>query len=491
MNRVAAWLQAAWKAMSLHFPGPRWGWQSVALGGPAYAYQALTTQSRLNAVVTAVIRWICRTFPEAPLETQTIDADGDWATVPEHPLTALLQRPNGYYSGLQLWCGTLADYLTHGNAYWYKVRSAAGRVVELWWLPAAYVEPKWPVDGSPPFIRDYQYTVDGDLQVLPPADVIHFRDGFDPQNIRKGLSPLASLLREVATDDEASQFTAAMLRNLGVPGVVISPGPGISPTDFELQDIKEKFAQRFGGESRGQPLVLRGPATVSVLSFSPEQMQLRDHRRIPEERITAIYGTPAVVVGLGAGLDRSTFANFAEAREAAYESTIIPLQRIFLADLQLGLVPEFGDPRTLRLAFDYDDVRVLQADHNALMERAVRGFKGGILTRAEARVLVGQEPEDADDVFSISSTETLQARDVLPPEPVVAPPPPEPVDTGVPTDELIPAAAAWTGATKVAAAVGVFSPAQLAEAAQLWAAVAEDSGLEGLLGPVRPPNGHA
>ena len=32
MNRVATWLQAAWKAMALHFPGPRWGWQSVALG---------------------------------------------------------------------------------------------------------------------------------------------------------------------------------------------------------------------------------------------------------------------------------------------------------------------------------------------------------------------------------------------------------------------------------------------------------------------------
>ena len=108
-------------------------------------------------------------------------------------------------------------------------------------------------------------------------------------------------------------------------------------------------------------------------------MDLKALRRIPEERVTAVFGLPAIVAGLGAGLDRSTFANFKEAREAAYESNIIPTQRLLGAELKTQLLADFvGETDTWDLEFDLARVRVLQEDEDAKHTRARGDFAAGV-----------------------------------------------------------------------------------------------------------------
>ena len=230
-----------------------------------------------------------------------------------------------------------------------------------------------------------------------------------------------SLLREIYVDEEAQRFTAAILGNLGVPGVVISPENELSPEG--AQQTKEKFRETFSGSRRGDVLVTRGKTSVSVLSFSPQQMNLKELRRLPEERVTAVLGIPAIVVGLGAGLDRSTFANFEEARQAAYESNVLPTQRLLGAEIQTQLLPDFGDATQLRVDFDLGQVRVLQPDQDALWRRLDVGVKGGWVTVNEARSQVALEPLPDGDVLyvSVASTPTDPAQLLLVPEP--APPP--------------------------------------------------------------------
>src|SRR5262245_65264990 len=163
-------------------------------------------------------------------------------------------------------------------------------------------------------------------------------------------------------------------------------------TRDEANQVKADYESRFGGANRGRVLVLATPAKIDRLSFNPTELDLKNLRRLPEERVTAIFGVPAVVVGLGAGLDRSTFNNYAEAREAAYESTLIPTQRLFAAELQAQLLPALGNPETEMVGFDLSDVRVLQPDQDALWERLDRGVQGGWLTVNEARQEAGRDP---------------------------------------------------------------------------------------------------
>jgi phage portal protein BeeE len=199
---------------------------------------------------------------------------------------------------------------------------------------------------------------------------------------------------------------------MGVPGVLISPDVDTYLSDDELEAVKDKFEERFTGVNRGRPMVMTAKTSVQMLSFSPQQLDLQMLRRVPEERITAVFGLPAIIAGLGAGLDRSTFANYAEARAAAWEDLIIPMQRDLATAFQVQLLAEYGqDTRTHRVGFDTTNVRVLQEDQNALMTRLVAGVAGTILSPNEARKALGFDAsqEDGSDSLYVATKLEQQA----------------------------------------------------------------------------------
>ena len=120
----------------------------------------------------------------------------------------------------------IVDYVTAGNAYWLKIRSRTGRVVQLWWAPQSLIEPRWPTDGSR-FISHYDYRAGAMPVRISPEDIIHFRFGLDPANPRKGLSPLASVLREIFTDDEAGPLQRLAAQESGSAGRDIESQAGV------------------------------------------------------------------------------------------------------------------------------------------------------------------------------------------------------------------------------------------------------------------------
>jgi len=226
-----------------------------------------------------------------------------------------------------------------------------------------------------------------------------------------------SLFREIFTDDEAANFTASLLANFGVPGVIIAPAAmNGSPFQLEIdaESIKEEYMRGFGGDKRGEPMVLTAPTDIKVLSFSPQQMDVKSLRRVPEERVTAVLGLNAMVVGLGAGLEHSTFSNYAESREAAYENNIMPTQRLMSAELKHQLLSDYvaeGELRQWRVGFDHTQVRALQDDQTALYARANLAVAGGWATVAEARQSVGMKTDETHDVYLRTSGMTVVPKD--------------------------------------------------------------------------------
>ena len=353
-----------------------------------------------SAIIMACVNWIMRTLPEAPMFLRKRNQDGSWDDTFEHPMLSLLDSPNPYYDGLLLQMATIADYTIDGNAYWRKIRSAAGRVVQLWWIPSPLIEPFWNWSNTE-YITHYWYSPGGIREEVPPEDIVHFRYGLDPNNIRKGLSPLKSLFREVFTDDEAANMTAALLKNLGVPGIVISPKEGAPDMSSEVgKEIKEWFKETTTGDKRGEPLVMSGSTNVEQFGFNPKNMQLNELRRLPEERISGVLGVPAIVAGLGAGLARSTFANMHEAREMAYESNIIPSQRVFGAVIKRQLLSEFEDEIvSWQVAYDLSEVRVLQEDQNKKAERVTKMVQGGFVTVADAQRETNMPVDETQNIY--------------------------------------------------------------------------------------------
>lgn len=381
---------------------------SLLMNRTRYDYRSEVGDPATNSIVGAVVGWIARNFPEAPVRIVN-EGTREIAYLPAATgpgaMLRLLERPNPYYSGVLQWMATIVDWVVNGNGYWFKVRVQSGafkgRVVQLWWLPAHMVEPAWNVRRPEQFITHYVYKVDGIAYRIETADIVHFRNGLDPNNPRKGLSKLNSLLREIFTDDEASNFTASLMRNLGVPGVILAPSntTGGSVVKAEPEVIKSKFKATFGGDNRGEPMVLSAPTDIKVLSWSPEQMNLTALRRIPEERISGVLGVPAMVAQLGAGLERSSFTNYSEANVAAYTQGVIPDHRLIAAELEVQLLSEFADPEGLDVWFDWTQVSAMQFAIAELWKRGEGAATKGLMTRAAWKQMVGLPVAEGDQVY--------------------------------------------------------------------------------------------
>jgi len=362
----------------MRWPGSSGNWWGWLLPRSRFDYAKEVGDGTGSSIVVACVNWIARAFPEAPVVVVDEQEDGSAVIVGRHTMPQLIERPNPEYSGVLMWMATLVDWTTTGNGYWLKVRGRNSNVAQLWWTPSWTMEPKWPDDGET-FIGWYEYRPDPgrDPVAIAPTEIVHFRYGLDPRNVRKGLSPLRSLFREIFTDDEAANLTASLMRKLGVPGVIISPDGFNAPNRESAEEIKQKFDENFLGDKRGGTMVMTAPSKVHTLAFSPEQMNLRDLRRVPEERVAAVLGISPMVVGFGAGLEHSSFTNMETALAAAWNQNLIPTQRLMAADLEIQLLPDFGPSPNQDVAFDHSKVRALQADQDKLYERLNKAVNGG------------------------------------------------------------------------------------------------------------------
>jgi phage portal protein BeeE len=80
-----------------------------------------TVNYERSSLVAACVNWLCRTFPESPLQVVKTTKDGDREVQPEHLLPSLVETPNPFYSGVLLWDATLKDWMVSGNAYCNRV----------------------------------------------------------------------------------------------------------------------------------------------------------------------------------------------------------------------------------------------------------------------------------------------------------------------------------------------------------------------------------
>jgi HK97 family phage portal protein len=369
------WL-AGMAALGL-LPGSRYNWRREA--GDLW----------LNGVVLTCLNWVCRNWPEARQVVTRPGASDKPEQVPGHPALALLARPGRDYDSSVLWAGTLLSWFVDGNAYWYKERNALGQVVGLTYVPHFMLAPYGSADGSR-LIAGYAYRVDGETYTYAPEEIVHFRNGVDPSNLRRGLGDLAGELRSVCNDNEGQSFSASLLRNMGIPGAILSPKEKVNLTPEQAKQIKDRFREGFTGDSRGEPFVPSMPVELSKLSFSPDELALDKLSGMTIPRICGAMGLDPMVVGLPSAT--KTYSNYKEAREAAYENVIIPLQRTMDATLTEQLMPEIrgAGPRD-EFGRDYSAVRALQEDVTALYERLAKAVGGPFLTPDEARAQLGHD----------------------------------------------------------------------------------------------------
>lgn len=426
MNKVARWLKRIRAALTVNFMEE--GEVRAALAGVG---PSKVGDGRKSNVVMGPIQFIQRASAQAELVLE--ERNGRMWRYTQGPpggsdLIELLQNPNRFYDGGTLMDAVKLSWFLDGNAYLLKVRSRYRKPVELWYVPHWMMEPVWPEDGSE-FISYYRYTpIRGrEPSRVRPDDVVHLRVGLDPDNTRKGLSPLKSVLREVMTDEEASEFSAYILHNMGVPGGVIAPkDASAAPSQEDVEAMKRFMKEGFSGKNRGEWLTLGTPTEVHQFGFDPNRLMLGPLRDISEERVCVVLGVPAAVVGFGAGLQQTKVgATMRELVRLARVNCIEPNDAKIARQLTRQLLPDFvADPRDLRIAFDYSNVPLFAEDEKERAERARILVQGGIIRVDQGQELAGVEVDPTQRVYLRPNTHVAVAPGENP-EPQPAPPQPD------------------------------------------------------------------
>ena len=342
------------------------GWWNRIFGmqpGAKVDYRALADPAWLNSIVGAALNYIGRNLPQAPPCIYWVKPNGDEKIIPGHPLEQLLKRPNKYYDGLTLRKATFLSLIAgRGDAYWWIRRNNDGSPRELWYLPHWQCWPIWKTDSTTDdWITGYCYRNVGVNYYIDFEDIIHFRDGLNPYNMRGGLDPIGSAYRELVHDNETSGFNVALLKNMGVVPVVISPKDATGTLqDGDMELIKAMYEENSTGDNRGRPLVVDGSVDVQKLALSPSEMMMDRISARDESRIASLIGIHPISLGLEIGLERSTFENTEQAEKMSWYGGIIPRLDLINSACDVQLLPCYPGYTTKRVGANLKNVLALQ-----------------------------------------------------------------------------------------------------------------------------------
>lgn len=367
---------------------------------------------RKHSIIHVCIREIAQTAAD-PIPRVVRDG----VLLEQHPALALLKNPNP----LQTWYEFIELLLTYlqsvGNAYIHKVRSARGRVVELWLLRPDRTRI---VPGSDGMILRYEFTVDGETTGvhIPPGDVVHVRLP-DPLDDYYGLPPVAVAARIADLDTNSIDYLRAFFLNSGTPAGLLKFKIRVDKPERER--VKEQWVESHTG--------LAGWHSISVLDadadYQPIGANVKDADPqhvfdITESRIPAVWGVPPIIVGMRLGLDKATYSNYASARSSFWQETVRPMYRRIQAKLTAGIVREFDE--SAELVLDLSEVDALQESIDSRRKFAVEGWREALLTKKQALELVGIEAEPGDEDLLIVDIEAsrLELPEPIPVTPVAA-----------------------------------------------------------------------
>lgn len=369
------------------------GARTVALW-PDYGIDGQVERAYKLAVALACIDRIALDASAAPLRVYR-EVDAQPELIPRHNARDLIAEPNPMLGESEFWYLVVATAATAGFCVVEKVRSAAGRPVQLWPLHSPWLK-VLPRDQSAPAWR---YEVPGnDPWTIEPEDaiVVTYRPSKNPHE-HTGRSPLSSIKREMQIDDQLSDFLSVLIDRGGVPPIGLQVQPDadgkVRKIDKAERDmILETFSQRYGGFSNWSRPAFLGGLEVKQIGLDLGQMLYPDVRDAIETHICSAFGVPPGLIGTMAGLARNTFSNYESSVQQYYAGTISPLWSRLDSALTRGLLREFDQNRQVIFLFDTSDIEALREDDGPKHEQARGGLAAGYMTIDDARQHVGLAP---------------------------------------------------------------------------------------------------
>jgi len=374
------------------------GYDSV----PKISYEDLATDGYSeNAIVYRCINEIANNASRVKINLFRGDQEVD-----NHPLLDLLYKPSPTMSQVEYFQSVYSYLLISGNNYMLSVGGDNTPPTELYNLRPDRIKIRTGTRAMP---VAYDYMLKGQVvesyevdQATGSSKVKHIKL-FNPLDDYYGMSPIQASSVDIDQHNLANKHNVNLLQNGARPSgaVIFNPkdetGGHVQLTDVQRNQLMNDVNQRFSGTGNaGKPMLLEGDFDWKEMGLSPKDMDFIQLKNMSAKDIALVYGVPSQLIGIP---DSQTYSNFAEAKLALYNETIIPLLDRIQGDMNEWLVPMFNE-QGLELRYDIDSIPAMAEQRKRVFESVTAGVRDGILTRNEAREQLGYEPiEGADSLL--------------------------------------------------------------------------------------------
>lgn len=329
-----------------------------------------------SPAVRKAIDYIARNVSQLGLKLYERVSDDEREHRGNHPAADALRNPNTFTPGPQFIFNLIADFLTYGNAYAFKFRYPTGDLA-LVNIPAHMVG----LVGQSFFSVDaYRiWRLDGSYEDYPPERIIHWRS-YDPQDPRRGFSPIETLREELATDVAIRQSLTELARNgLAQQGWLERPVEAPDWSNEARTRLEEDWANRAKNRSRAP--VLEEGMSFHQGGVTPEDADLIAGRQWAAEQVSSCFGMKHVP------------PEGEEERAQFYNDVLPPLMDMLCKYLDLQVLQaEYG---LMDWYFEFNiDEKLMGAERlKALTAASGRP----VLLTNEARAMVNRPPVDGGD----------------------------------------------------------------------------------------------
>lgn len=279
---------------------------------------------------------------------------------------AVLERPGDLTRAELLYAAELHNSLA-GNAFFYR-NGGQIRLLRPDWVTVVFgsnADASDPTSQLDVELLGYSYKPGGHGSQSEPiflttSEVAHWKPEPDPIFWWRGQSWIGSVLSEIQTDKQATEFKSKFFENAATPQMVVTFDPNV--TQQQASDMAELIHNRSEGAGNAyKTLVLGGGADVKVTGSNLAQLDLKNTQGVDETRIALRSRVPATVLGISEGLAGSALnaGNYSQTRRMWSDAWFTPTAQNLCASLERILTL----PGTaVELSYDPTQIMFLQED---------------------------------------------------------------------------------------------------------------------------------
>jgi len=330
--------------------------------------------------VRTAISFLARNIAQIGLHTfeRTSDTDRRRLAASDHPLAALIAKPNAATTRYRLIDSLVNDLGIYDVACWVKAK-VDGSPRGLLRLPPNQISPlgeswAWP--------EGVKFAGSKGAIEIAMENVVLFR-GYNPTDARWGLSPMETLRQVLAEEYQASVYREQLWRNgARFPGYIKRPKSAGDWSPAARERFRNDWRGLYtgAGPGAGGTPILEDDMEFVGGGVTPAQAQYLETRKLTREEVAAAFHIPLPMVGI---LDHATFSNIEEQHKNLYQDTLGPWLQMIQEEIGLQLVPEFDSTGKVYVEFNLAEKLKGSFEEQATSLQTAVGAPW--LTRNEAR----------------------------------------------------------------------------------------------------------